>query len=138
VRLENVMQWMQHLGVVSADAKLSTWLAFGFLLVCLVNTVGLLLAKFSARAGEIGVRRALGATKPEIFRQFLTEAPWSAWSAACWPAAQLRRPVADLAAVRGDGAGREDGLGDARHHARPGRRRQHPRRACCPPGAPAR
>jgi len=74
VRLENVMEWMEHLGVVSADAKLSTWLAFGFLLVCLVNTVGLLLAKFSARAGEIGVRRALGATRPEIFRQFLIEA----------------------------------------------------------------
>jgi putative ABC transport system permease protein len=68
------MEWMQHLQVVGADAKLSTWLAFGFLLVCLVNTVGLLLAKFSARAGEIGVRRALGATKPEIFHQFLTEA----------------------------------------------------------------
>jgi putative ABC transport system permease protein len=74
VRLENVMEWMKHLHVVSADARLSTWLAFGFLLVCLVNTVGLLLAKFSARAGEIGVRRALGATRPEIFRQFLTEA----------------------------------------------------------------
>jgi len=74
VRMENVMQWMKHLGVVSADAKLSTWLAFGFLLVCLVNTVGLLLAKFSARAGEVGVRRALGATKREIFRQFLIEA----------------------------------------------------------------
>jgi putative ABC transport system permease protein len=74
VRLENVMQWMQHLGVVSKDTKLSTWLAFGFLLVCLVNTVGLLLAKFSARAGEVGVRRALGATKRDIFRQFLTEA----------------------------------------------------------------
>ncbi len=39
-----------------------------------MNTVGLLLAKFSARAGEIGVRRALGATRPEIFRQFLVEA----------------------------------------------------------------
>ncbi len=74
VRMENVMEWMKHLGVVSADAKLSTWLAFGFLLVCLVNTVGLLLAKFSARAGEVGVRRALGATKREIFRQFLIEA----------------------------------------------------------------
>ena len=74
VRMENVMQWMQHLGVVSADTKLSSWLAFGFLLVCLVNTVGLLLAKFSARAGEVGVRRALGATKPEIFHQFLIEA----------------------------------------------------------------
>jgi putative ABC transport system permease protein len=74
VRLQNVMEWMEFAGVVSADAKLSTWLAFGFLLVCLVNTVGLLLAKFSARAGEIGVRRALGATRPEIFRQFLIEA----------------------------------------------------------------
>ncbi len=74
VRLQNVMEWMQHLGVVSKDAKLSTWLAFGFLLVCLVNTVGLLLAKFSARAGEVGVRRALGATKRDVFQQFLIEA----------------------------------------------------------------
>jgi len=74
VRMENVMEWMKHLNVVSADARLSTWLAFGFLLVCLVNTVGLLLAKFSARAGEIGVRRALGATQAEIFQQFLIEA----------------------------------------------------------------
>ncbi len=74
VRVENVMEWMEHLGVVGADTKLSTWLAFGFLLVCLVNTVGLLLAKFSARAGEVGVRRALGATRREIFRQFLIEA----------------------------------------------------------------
>ena len=76
------MEWMKHLGVVSSDAKLSTWLAFGFLLVCLVNTVGLLLAKFSARAGEVGVRRALGATKNEIFRQFLTEAAVIGLSAA--------------------------------------------------------
>lgn len=73
-RLDDVMQWMQHLGVVSKDSKLSTWLAFGFLLVCLVNTIGLLLAKFSARAGEVGVRRALGAPRREIFRQYLTEA----------------------------------------------------------------
>lgn len=73
-RLHDVMEWMQHRGVVSADSKLSTWLAFGFLLVCLVNAAGLLLAKFSARAGEVGVRRALGATRPEIFRQYLTEA----------------------------------------------------------------
>lgn len=72
-RLHNVMQWMQHLGVVDKDSKLSTWLAFGFLLVCLVNTVGLLLAKFAARTGEVGVRRALGAPRSEIFRQYLIE-----------------------------------------------------------------
>ncbi|MBE2290995.1 MAG: FtsX-like permease family protein, partial [Xanthomonadaceae bacterium] len=50
------------------------WLAFGFLLVCLLNTVGLLLAKFLRRSGEIGVRRALGASRKEIFKQCLVEA----------------------------------------------------------------
>jgi putative ABC transport system permease protein len=65
---------MEQMKVVGNDSKLQAWLAFGFLVLCLVNTIGLLLAKFSARAGEIGVRRALGATRPEIFRQFLTEA----------------------------------------------------------------
>jgi len=59
---------------VSNDTRLSVWLAFGFLLLCLVNTTGLLLAKFSARAAEVGVRRALGATQGAIFRQFLVEA----------------------------------------------------------------
>jgi putative ABC transport system permease protein len=72
-RLYDVQGWMEYTGVVGKDAKLQTWLAFGFLALCLVNTVGLLLAKFSVRASEIGVRRALGASRSEIFRQFLIE-----------------------------------------------------------------
>ncbi|HXA46750.1 MAG TPA: ABC transporter permease [Burkholderiaceae bacterium] len=72
-RVYNVMEWMDHLHVVSNDGRLSTWLSFGFLALCLVNTVGLLLAKFSVRAGEVGVRRALGASRAEIFKQFLIE-----------------------------------------------------------------
>ncbi len=74
VQLFDVMEWMRYLEVVSNDARLSVWLAFGFLLLCLVNATGLLLAKFSARAAEVGVRRALGATRGAIFRQFLVEA----------------------------------------------------------------
>ncbi|WP_163594299.1 ABC transporter permease, partial [Klebsiella pneumoniae] len=42
--------------------------------VCVVNMVGLLLAKTMRRAGEIGVRRALGATRRAIFAQFIVEA----------------------------------------------------------------
>jgi len=72
-RLFDVPGWMEYTGVVGKDAKLQTWLAFGFLALCLVNTIGLLLAKFSVRASEIGVRRALGASRTEIFRQFLIE-----------------------------------------------------------------
>jgi putative ABC transport system permease protein len=71
--LYDVNEWMEKLKVVGNDSKLSAWLAFGFLVLCLVNTVGLLLAKFSVRASEIGVRRALGASRAEIFRQFLIE-----------------------------------------------------------------
>jgi len=73
-RLYDVREWLDVQEVVSDDTRTSTWLAFGFLLVCLVNTVGLLLAKFSSRPGEIGVRRALGASRMEIFQQYLTEA----------------------------------------------------------------
>jgi putative ABC transport system permease protein len=72
-RLFDVTGWMEYTGVVGKDSKLQAWLAFGFLMLCLVNTVGLLLAKFSVRASEIGVRRALGASRSEIFRQFLIE-----------------------------------------------------------------
>jgi putative ABC transport system permease protein len=71
--LFNVNEWMEERKVVGKDTKLSAWLAFGFLLLCLVNTIGLLLAKFSVRAAEVGIRRALGASRREIFRQFLVE-----------------------------------------------------------------
>ena len=42
-------------------------------MVCLVNTIGLLLAKFLRRAPEVGVRRALGASKAQVFLQHLIE-----------------------------------------------------------------
>ncbi|MCI2261631.1 ABC transporter permease [Xanthomonas indica] len=74
VRLRNVMQWLDHNEVVPGDVRLQLWLAMGFLLVCLLNTVGLLLAKFLRRSGEIGVRRALGASRGAIFAQCLVEA----------------------------------------------------------------
>ncbi|MDB5916434.1 MAG: transporter permease [Massilia sp.] len=72
-QLFDVMEWLEYRKVVGNDSRLSAWLAFGFLLLCLVNTIGLLLAKFSVRAAEVGIRRALGASRREIFRQFLTE-----------------------------------------------------------------
>ena len=71
--LFDVMQWMDFLKVVKPDSKLAVWLSIGFLVLCIVNTMGLLLAKFSTRAAEVGVRRALGAGRGAIFRQFLVE-----------------------------------------------------------------
>lgn len=73
-RLRNVMEWLDYNKIVPRDVVMQLWLGIGFLLVCLLNTVGLLLAKFLRRSGEIGVRRALGAPRIEIFKQCLVEA----------------------------------------------------------------
>jgi putative ABC transport system permease protein len=73
-RLRNLPEWLDNQHVVPSDTKVSLLVALGLLLVCLVNTVGLLLAKFLRRSGEIGVRRALGAQRAAIYAQFLTEA----------------------------------------------------------------
>jgi putative ABC transport system permease protein len=73
VRLPDLMQWLDYNGVVPSDVRLQAWLAFGFLLVCLVNTVGLMLAKFLRRSGELSVRRALGASRRALLAQLLTE-----------------------------------------------------------------
>lgn len=74
VRLRNVVDHLVHREVLPGDVRLQLWLAFGFLLVCLTNTVGLLLAKCLRRSADIGVRRALGATRRAIFAQFVVEA----------------------------------------------------------------
>lgn len=74
VRMFDVMGWLDDQRIVPSDVRLQMWLAFGFLLVCLLNTVGLLLAKFLRRSSEIGVRRALGASRRAIFAQCLVEA----------------------------------------------------------------
>lgn len=74
VRLRGLMEWLDFNKVVPGDVRLQVWLAFGFLLVCLLNTVGLLLAKFLRRSGELGVRRALGASRKTIFLQCMVEA----------------------------------------------------------------
>ena len=72
-RLLNVTEWMRDQKVVSRDMEVQTGLAFAFLAVCLVNTIGLLLAKFTRKSGEIGLRRALGASRRDVFTQFLVE-----------------------------------------------------------------
>ncbi|HEU4858029.1 MAG TPA: ABC transporter permease [Rhodanobacteraceae bacterium] len=71
--MPDLMGFLGQQQVVPNDAKLQTNLAFGFLLICIVNTVGLLLAKCLRRSREIGVRRALGATRQAVFAQFMVE-----------------------------------------------------------------
>jgi putative ABC transport system permease protein len=59
--------------VVRDDNRVLVGLSFMFLAVCLLNMIGLLLAKFLGAAPLVGLRRALGASRATIFRQHLIE-----------------------------------------------------------------
>jgi len=72
-KLSDVMTWLEQRQVVSDDASMMMAMALMFLAVCLLNTVGLLLAKFLGKASEIGVRQALGASRNDLFLQHLVE-----------------------------------------------------------------
>jgi len=106
-RLLSLPQWLDHNRVVPGDVRLQSWLALAFLGLCLFNSVGLLLAKFLRRGGEIGVRRALGAPRGAIFAQCLTEASvigllggvggWLLTLLGLWSVRQQPTAYADLA-----------------------------------------
>jgi putative ABC transport system permease protein len=72
-RLTPVDQWLEDQGVVRNDNRVLVGVAFAFLAVCLLNTVGILLAKFLNAAAISGIRRALGASRRQIFAQHLVE-----------------------------------------------------------------
>ncbi|MEX0733493.1 MAG: ABC transporter permease [Steroidobacteraceae bacterium] len=72
-RLTPVDQWMVDNDVVGNDDRVLVGLAFAFLAVCLLNTVGLLLAKFLNGGSITGIRRALGASRRQVFMQHLVE-----------------------------------------------------------------
>jgi putative ABC transport system permease protein len=73
-RLNDVMEWMEDREVVEDDVGVLLGLAALFLVVCLLNTIGLLLAKVARRTGDISLRRALGASRRAIFSQYIVEA----------------------------------------------------------------
>ncbi|MGB5291257.1 MAG: ABC transporter permease [Lysobacterales bacterium] len=72
-RLSNVMEWMEIEEVVEDDAQVMLGLSLLFLVVCLLNTIGLLLAKFLGKSGDISLRRALGASRGSLFVQHMIE-----------------------------------------------------------------
>jgi putative ABC transport system permease protein len=71
--LMDLRGWLVFEHVVPDELRLSTLLAFGFFLVCLINAVGLMLARVSSRAGEFGLLRALGASRGHVLLQCAIE-----------------------------------------------------------------
>mgnify|MGYP001825106470 CR=1 FL=1 len=71
--ISDVMEWMEVNEIVRNDNRVLVRLSFLFLVVCVLNTVGLLMAKFMGKSGEVALRRAMGASRSAIFQQNLVE-----------------------------------------------------------------
>ena len=69
-KLYSLPGWMEQQHLVPGDVRLQSWLALGFLFVCMVNIVALLLAKFMRRSAEISVRVGAGGRRMNVFVQF--------------------------------------------------------------------
>ena len=72
-QLRNVMQWLRYRHVVPGEMGILVLASFGFLIVCLMNATGLMLAKTIGRTQDISVRRAMGASRRAIAMQSLVE-----------------------------------------------------------------
>ncbi|MBP7146556.1 MAG: ABC transporter permease [Acidobacteria bacterium] len=72
-RVTPLRDWIKEKEVVPDEIDGMLIVSLLFLVVCALNLMGLLLGKFLARASEVGVRRALGARRRDIFMQHLVE-----------------------------------------------------------------
>lgn len=72
-RIVDVQTWLGMWDVVGDENRMLLALGFVFLGVCVLNTLGLMLAKFLSAAPISGLRRALGARRIDIMRQHLVE-----------------------------------------------------------------
>lgn len=69
----NVPAWLQLQHVLPDSVRVYVWVAVAFLALCLFNAAGVLAARFMRRGSEVGVRRALGAARRDVFAQHLFE-----------------------------------------------------------------
>jgi putative ABC transport system permease protein len=72
-KLSTVPDMMEEFNVVPQQVKAMSTVSVLFLVVCSLNLVGLLLGKFLSRIPEISVRRALGASRLQVFWQHIVE-----------------------------------------------------------------
>ena len=72
-RVTPMMAWLRESNTVPREVTTMMIVSLLFLAVCALNLTGLLLSKFLARAPEIGVRRALGARRIDVFLQHIVE-----------------------------------------------------------------
>lgn len=72
-QLSTIPELIEEMGLMPAGVTAMSVVSLLFLVVCSLNLVGILLGKFLSRIPEVSVRRALGASRAQIFWQHVIE-----------------------------------------------------------------
>ncbi|KAB7779008.1 hypothetical protein NB699_001431 [Xanthomonas sacchari] len=72
-QLRTLQQWIEQNIKIPLVFKIQTIASYFFLLACLINCSGLLFVMFHHRKKEVGIKRALGATRSVIVAEFISE-----------------------------------------------------------------
>ena len=72
-RLRGIQEWLDSQQAFPRAVALQAYLAFAFLGICLVNSIALVLVTYLRRGNELAIRRAMGATRRNIFAQLALE-----------------------------------------------------------------
>ncbi|MCG7537243.1 ABC transporter permease [Pseudoalteromonas sp. OOF1S-7] len=72
-KLSTPREYLTEREAISDDSLVALGLSLCFLLLCLLNSTNLMMAKFHGKASEIGLRRAVGASRQQVFVQFSVE-----------------------------------------------------------------
>ncbi len=72
-RITTIAEMVEEFHLMPDGVKAMSVVSLLFLAVCSLNLVGILLGKFLARVPEVSVRRALGASRAQIFWQHVIE-----------------------------------------------------------------
>ena len=69
----SIREMMVDMGVIRPSVSAMAAISILFLVICSLNLSGLVLGKFLSRAPEVSVRRALGASRIDVFLQHIFE-----------------------------------------------------------------
>jgi putative ABC transport system permease protein len=73
VDLQSSSQWLKTKRAIPETVRIQFWVALGLFVTCLVNAITLQLVRFRARLRELGLRRALGASRSDTLQLLLLE-----------------------------------------------------------------
>lgn len=73
LRLLDVRQVLQQAAVVPAPVRVYAWLGLAFFALCVVNASGMQLSRVLRTGTQVGIRRALGASRTQIVWQHLCD-----------------------------------------------------------------